>query len=409
MAQISKGDTFVDGQQVTGVRLNQLVDSSTLLVGAVSDQTPVTANSLLATDTTLLANGNLRKATIGDILNSNLPVTTSAITGGTAVDIIITPSAGQKVGVAGELTVSGISVLQSKVTASGDIDVGGYLNSVGTGAIKLPVGTTAERPATPAAGQLRYNSTLDTAEVYSGTEWKAAGGLPFDASGGTITSVDGYTIHTFTASGTFTPTLTRDGKIEVLVVGGGGGGGGNATNVGAGGGGGGAVLFGTFVIAKNTAPMAVVVGAGGANLGGNGGISSFHTITAGGGLSPANSGGSINAGGAAGSGALAGTGTGGYGTNGAAAGDALEGCGSRLSMTNITTYGGGGGGGGGNTSSIGGTGVNGGGTGRGSASGSGVAPRVNSGGGGGGAASSIGGGGGFAGAAGVVIIRYRVS
>ena len=30
MAQLTKGDTFTDGQQVTGARLNQLVDSAVL-------------------------------------------------------------------------------------------------------------------------------------------------------------------------------------------------------------------------------------------------------------------------------------------------------------------------------------------------------------------------------------------
>ena len=38
-----------------------------------------------------------------------------------------------------------------------------------TGAAQLPVGTTAQRPASPVTGQLRFNSTTTSTEVYNGT------------------------------------------------------------------------------------------------------------------------------------------------------------------------------------------------------------------------------------------------
>ena len=47
---------------------------------------------------------------------------------------------------------------------------------------------------------------------------------PMSATGGTITNSSGYTIHTFTSNGTFTPNGA--GNVEYLVVAGGGGGGG---------------------------------------------------------------------------------------------------------------------------------------------------------------------------------------
>jgi hypothetical protein len=49
------------------------------------------------------------------------------------------------------------------------------LDLTGTGAIKLPVGTTAERP-TAATGQLRYNSTTSSFEGYNGITWGSIGG-----------------------------------------------------------------------------------------------------------------------------------------------------------------------------------------------------------------------------------------
>ena len=239
MAQISKGDTFTDGQQVTGSRLNQLIDSATILVNVITDQTSITPNTLQATDSTIVNDaGVLREATVGDFLNSNLPISTSSITGGAGVDIVLTPAAGQKFDIAGNLQVIGNDIVTGNSTIGGTLAVTGTASFNATSAIKIPVGTTVQRPASPVAGQIRYNSTLDQAEVYSGTEWKAVGGSPFDASGGTITTVDGFKIHTFTASGTFTPALNLEGKVEVLVVGAGGMGSGFSPHGGGGGGGG---------------------------------------------------------------------------------------------------------------------------------------------------------------------------
>jgi hypothetical protein len=46
---------------------------------------------------------------------------------------------------------------------------------VGTGATRLPVGTTAQRPGTPVEGQVRYNSTLATFEGYKAGAWSEIG------------------------------------------------------------------------------------------------------------------------------------------------------------------------------------------------------------------------------------------
>lgn len=40
-----------------------------------------------------------------------------------------------------------------------------------TGAVRVPVGTTAQRPASPASGMLRYNTTLNTFEGYT-SSWQ---------------------------------------------------------------------------------------------------------------------------------------------------------------------------------------------------------------------------------------------
>jgi hypothetical protein len=40
-----------------------------------------------------------------------------------------------------------------------------------TGGLYLPTGTTAQRPAAPATGQMRFNTTTGSVEVYNGTSW----------------------------------------------------------------------------------------------------------------------------------------------------------------------------------------------------------------------------------------------
>jgi hypothetical protein len=50
-----------------------------------------------------------------------------------------------------------------------------YIDLAGTGGIKVPGGTTAQRP-TAVVGQMRFNSELATFEGYNGAVWGAIGG-----------------------------------------------------------------------------------------------------------------------------------------------------------------------------------------------------------------------------------------
>jgi len=52
-----------------------------------------------------------------------------------------------------------------------------------TGALKLNAGTTAQRPGSPAAGMLRYNSTLSKFEGYT-SSWGEIGGTLIMIDGG---------------------------------------------------------------------------------------------------------------------------------------------------------------------------------------------------------------------------------
>jgi len=328
---------------------------------------------------------------------------------------------------------------QLVVTTQGNVGIGtaspaATLDISGSGAVKLPVGTTAERPANPAVGMARFNTTTGSLEVYNGSSW-LTGGVKFSATGGTVADAGGYRIHTFTTSGTF--SISGDATVAVLVVAGGGGGG--AGNGGGGGGGAGGLVY-NGAKALTAGSYAVSVGGGGtgasSSAGTNGSDSVFGDITAsgggGGGYSSAglnggsggggnnglaggsatqgNSGGGTgygNNGGASNytSGAFGGGGGGGAGAAGSAGTSSSGGTGGSGLAYSISgsavTYSGGGGGGA-NNGSYGSGGSGGGGNGGGTATGTAGTANTGGGGGGGGEGNRAGGAGG----SGVVIIRY---
>ena len=117
---------------------------------------------------------------------------------------------------------TGIDKVQDNATVSG------------TGGFTIPSGTTAERPGSPTAGVLRYNTTESSYETYDGTSWVKIDtqGYPYD--------------------------------VDYLVIAGGGGGAGAAWS---GGGGAGGYLTSTLAITPSTT-YTVTVGAGGAGGGG---------------------------------------------------------------------------------------------------------------------------------------------
>jgi len=76
----------------------------------------------------------------------------------------------------GDLDVNGNSITS---TSNGDVDIAphgtGNAKITSTGALILPVGTTAQRPNTPVVGMFRFNSTIDRFEGYNGSSWVTLG------------------------------------------------------------------------------------------------------------------------------------------------------------------------------------------------------------------------------------------
>ena len=117
-----------------------------------------------------------------------------------------------------------------------------------TGFLKLPAGSTGDRPGSPVTGMVRYNTTINDTEYYDGANWRPISEAYPVATGGTVTDtvIGGipYRVHSFTTTGSSTFTVTRTGEVEYLILAGGGGGGG----VIAGGGGAGGLLTGITTV-----------------------------------------------------------------------------------------------------------------------------------------------------------------
>ena len=180
MAQFQSPLTFTSGQVLTAADLNAHVNSATLLPGSINDQTAITAFDIQSTDTFNIYDASgavLRKATVDDLFRSGQIAKFDNISGKSGQNLAITPASGFAVAINGNLTSSGTLAVTSTSTLSGDVTAGANLTVTGlatfntTEAIKIPVGTTAQRPATPATGQIRYNSTLAATEIYNGTAW----------------------------------------------------------------------------------------------------------------------------------------------------------------------------------------------------------------------------------------------
>ena len=92
-----------------------------------------------------------------------------------------------------------------------------------TTALRIPVGTTAQRSGSPATGDLRFNSTLGSAEIYNGSSFTAVGGGAGATGGGSDevffesdqTVTTSYTLSSNKHAHTVSPTINSCVTITV--------------------------------------------------------------------------------------------------------------------------------------------------------------------------------------------------
>jgi hypothetical protein len=101
--------------------------------------------------------------------------------------------------------------------------------------LKIPTGTTAQRPSSPANGYIRFNTTINDVEAYNGTEWTRMGIAPptftsvdypgsataLDPAGGESLVINGTNFNTgitITIDGTTPSSITLNSSTQLTVT-----------------------------------------------------------------------------------------------------------------------------------------------------------------------------------------------
>lgn len=177
------GNPVVTGTTIASTWANNTMNdiASALTDSVAADgQTPMTGDLDLNTNKII----NLDPATVaGDAVEyaQFVAATTNAvaITGGTingATIGVTTPASGRftTLEATGAFTAGSTAAITGNTTVGGTLTVTGAGAFNGTGALKIPAGTTAEQP-TPTTGMIRYNSSLDRFEGYTNSQWSGFG------------------------------------------------------------------------------------------------------------------------------------------------------------------------------------------------------------------------------------------
>lgn len=214
MPQINSGKSppWVAGEIVTAAGLNGMIDAATLDPSVITSKTDLATLTgdeyALIVDTT----GALKKTQLKNSLMAGSPIETNYIEGyqnvpagayGTlqiqaqqGFQIFNADSASANSGMliqstGGNLTLnatnsthghgdglitlsSGSSgfIFTSSGTGTASFSQRTLFNTAG--AIKLPVGTTLQRPAAPVTGDIRFNTTTSNLEFYNGSAWQSS-------------------------------------------------------------------------------------------------------------------------------------------------------------------------------------------------------------------------------------------
>ena len=215
----TSGQPVVTGTVISSTAFNSL--TSDLATGL---STAITKDGQTTTTVQIPFAQGLRSTLVTD--SSSITTGSVIVDGGMGVAKAL--YVGTTANIAGATTLSGgtangVAYLNgSKAVTTGTALAfdGTNLSVVTTGAVKLPSGTTVERP-TPTTGMLRFNSTNTQFEGYSGTAWAGIGGAsggggnPFVYENDITISVD-YTITTNKNAMSAGP-LTLNSGITVTV------------------------------------------------------------------------------------------------------------------------------------------------------------------------------------------------
>jgi hypothetical protein len=198
MAKFNTGQSFADGDQVTGAKLNNIVGLLDIYSGVIADQTSIaatvsTADLLLIADTDAGSSGAANKVTIQKLLNDTL-------TGGTFTNANIAEQFTYGTAT-GNRTVSTSAVITNGTI--GNATLGTTTGTLAT-ITNLTAGTTTSTAANITNGTVQ-TLTASTANITVGTYSGA-----INSTLGTIATLNSTT----GTIGNFTTTLTGDVTIS---------------------------------------------------------------------------------------------------------------------------------------------------------------------------------------------------
>jgi hypothetical protein len=244
MPILNKGETFVDGQQVSGQRLNDLIDNATALPELITTQTPIAdpvadGDGLLIHDASAAA---LRKVTVqelfaGDVALNSSVVTTSVVNGQTGADIAINPNNGTTVAGSAFTSVDGITVTVNSVAhglvagqfilvAASDAAYSGTFLIASYTANSFTYLTLSEQ--TPASGTCTYTkqgavdvngNLLVSDNVIVGQDVGIAGSVQIDGALNANGAINSSGSATFSGFADFTGSLKVNNQTAYLLTG----------------------------------------------------------------------------------------------------------------------------------------------------------------------------------------------
>lgn len=157
----------------TGVSGTAVLDDDTFATATAT--TIATAESIKAyVDAQVTASDLDFAGDSGGAQSVDLDSQSLTVAGGTGIDTV---GSAQTVTISIDSTVTtltGSQTLTNKTLTSPVIDTisnSGTTTVAGTGAVIIPVGTTLQRPVSPTAGMMRFNSDDSRFEGYNGTSW----------------------------------------------------------------------------------------------------------------------------------------------------------------------------------------------------------------------------------------------
>jgi hypothetical protein len=175
------GNVTIGGNIVIG---DENTDSINFVGGISSNLIPNVDNTYdIGSSTLRWKDTYVNKAYVGDLVLENNQITTNQ----SGINLLLTANG------TGNILIEDLEISNNEIISNSDL----VLSSAGTvrinsfKSLKIPVGTTEERPASPEAGMIRFNSTTNRYEGYNGSNWILLDG---------ISDVDGDTRITAEAS-----------------------------------------------------------------------------------------------------------------------------------------------------------------------------------------------------------------